>query len=512
MNRDMEEQKTLDQWVEHLGDLDLPLLKHSSKDLDEMGSYENVSMAKLSNIALTDPGLTLSILRAACAMPRSRLQDEIHTIDAAAMKLGTTELKKTIAAMRFFEDCTDDPEKSLYMQIVSRDYHAAYQAYGFARERVDMAPEELFTAAMLHDIGALMLLAHGDGIISKSDLLNDRHNQIEMLGFSLTQLSHALAKHWKLSSFIIQSLERLDESERVNPRLFEIQLAGDIAISAEKGWQTEEMKTLIEKVAAHLHCDVEEALLEVRDNAIHSADETTFYGVTPAAASLPDLEEDVLNTFFQAAPDTTGAGSDTAEVGTAATPTAPPPKQTKAAPPASLAPSDEPHSPLNHAIFDKAIQDLKAHLAGDFNLAEFMGLLKRGFQDGMKLNRAFFAMLEQDRKNLVCRFIFSNETGLRNLRIPATNHNLFQRLLEKPQAIRCSEKNLSKITPLMPKEFYTFIDTDQFFVMTIHAKGKALGVVYADRYGNDYGLDQLDYEKLSQLCLLLSKGFERLGR
>ena len=48
--------------------------------------------------------------------------------------------------------------------------------------------------------------------------------------------------------------------------------------------------------------------------------------------------------------------------------------------------------------------------------------------------------------------------------------------------------------------------------MAIKARGKSLGIVYAARYGNNYGLDQADFEKLCQLCLLLAKGFECLGR
>ncbi len=501
MNTDMEEKKTLEQWVECLSKLYLPLLKHSHQALKEMGAYEDVSMAKLSNIALTDPGLSLALLRAACSMPRSRLQDEIHTVDAAAMKLGAGNITKAIEAIPFLEDSIDDASKTLYMQIIARDYHAAYQAYGFARERVDMAPEELFTAAMLHGIGTLMLLIHGNGVLAKCSTLNDLDSQKETLGFSLTQLSHALAQRWKLSSFIVQSLEKYDENERLNPRLYEVQLASQVAISAEKGWQTEEMETLIEKIATHLRCDIEAAILGVRDNAIHSADETVFYGVTPAAASLPDLDEDILKTFSPPASD-----ADDKEISTA------PQKQRKAPPAASLAVIDEPFSPLNHAIFDKVVQDIKAQLADEFNLAEFMSLIKRGFQDGLKLNRAFFAMLEPDKKNLICRFIFSNETGLRNLRIPVNNHNLFQRLLDKPQAIRCRQENQHKVIPLIPQAFYKFININQFFVMTIRTKGKALGVVYVDRYGNDYGLDQTDYETLCQLCQLLSKGFERLGR
>lgn len=256
------------------------------------------------------------------------------------------------------------------------------------------------------------------------------------------------------------------------------------------------MAAVIDKIAHHLHCDPEEALLEVRDNAIHSAEETTFYGVVPAAASLPDLDDKQRNSFIE---------------GTAV-PVKPLLKGLREeAPAASLAPQ-QPFSPLNHAVFDQVIQAAKVQLAGDFSLPAFMGLMKQGFVDGLKLNRAFFAMLDGERRYLVNRFIFGNPAGMRNLRIPLKDHNLFQRLLEKPQALRCHEDNQQKITALLPRDFYKLIDTEQFFIMTICARGKVLGIVYADRCGNDYGLDQTDYEKLCQLCRLLAKGFERLGR
>ncbi len=493
----MDARKPLEQWIAELSERNLPLLRQSSIDLKKMGSYETISMAKFSNIALTDPGLTLTMLRAACAMPRSRLQDEIHTVDAATMKLGSSKTKQTIESMQFLEECVDEKTKTLYMQLVSRAYHSAYQAYGMARERVDMVPEELFTAAMLHETGALMLLVHGNGILFNFDALDDEEEQKEKLGFTLRELSYALVKKWKLSSFFLQSLDENDGGAHVNPRLYEVRLANDLSITAQGGWDTPEMEELIEKIAEHIHCDPEDAMLEVRDNAIHSAGETLFYGVMPAAASLPGLDEDLVKAF------TKGVSEPDKQILKR--------RVNAVIPAASLAP-EQTFSPLNHDIVNKVIKETKAHLVRGFNLAEFMTLLKRGFIDGLKLNRAFFSMLDQDRRYLVCRFTFGNETGIRNLRIPVKDHNLFQRLLEKPQALRCHEDNVTKVIPLLPKEFYKLINTNEFFVMTIKAKGKSLGVFYADRAGNDYGLDKADYEKLSQLCMLLAKGFERLGR
>ena len=475
---------------------EFPLLQQSRTDMDALGSYETVSMAKLSNIVLTDPGLTLTILRAACAMPRSRLQDEIHTIDAAAMKLGSSKLAELIKSLRVFEDVVDEQIQTTYMQLVSRAYHSAFQAYGMARERVDLVPEELFTAAMLQDIGALSLLLYGNGILLELESLDDEAQQQTLLGFTLRELSYALAKKWKLSSFILKSLEKYDGESPISARLYEIHLASELGVQAQDGWETPEMEMLIEKIAKHLHCDPEEAMLEVRDVAISSAEETLFYGVVPAAASLPDLDEDLLASFTQAAkiPNKPVKRFEKPQI-----------------PPASLSP-EHAFSPLNHNIITETIRACKALLSNGFNISEYMNLLTRGFVDGLKLNRAFFAMLDPERRNLINRFNFGNEVGFRNLHIPVKDHNLFQRLLDKPQALRCTKQNSQKVTPLLPKEFNKLIDTQEFFVMTIHSRGKSLGIIYADRYGNNYGLDKTDHEKLCQLCMLLAKGFELIGR
>ncbi|MCB1950265.1 hypothetical protein, partial [Nitrosomonas sp.] len=227
------------------------------------------------------------------------------------------------------------------------------------------------------------------------------------------------------------------------------------------------------------------------------AEEPIFYGVIPAAASLPDLEDEQRKRFIEHIP------ADSKQV-----------LRNKIQPPAASLAAEQAFSPLNMEIFEQVIKAIKIHLTGEFNLAEFMKLVKRGFQAGLKFNRAFFAMPETQNGQtcLVSRFMFGNETGLQDLRIPVTGRNLFQRLLESPQAIHCKAGNRKAVLGLLPGNFRDVIQTDEFFVMTIRTSRKTLGIVYADRYGNDYGLDARDYEKFRQLCQLLAKGFERLGK
>ena len=479
----MDRPTSLDEWTTLLQERSLPLLKNSCETLRQL-DYDNISTTRVSNIALTDPGLTLAILRNAAQKPSKRLQGEILTIDAAAMILGISAMVKLIEEMRFLETSTDAHTQSLYMQLVNRTYHGAYQAYGMARIRVDAVPEEIFTAAILQEVGALMLLMHGGGTLN-AELIADEGKQIEAFGFTLKQLSRSLTKAWNLSAFIQHSLQ--DEIPENSPRLYEIHLASNIAHAAERGWESEEMTQLIEASAHHLHLDINDAMREIRDSAVHSAEETLFYGVTPAAASLPGLSDE-QRVLLQPAITMISSGAVNHSTTTGI----------KAA--------------RNDEALAAAIHEIEMMLADAMQLPKFMALLKIAFHNALGLNQAFFAMISQDRKYLVSRFVFGSERGFRNLRVPIIHGNLFERLLEKPQALWVKDDNRHKVLPLIPIEFYKLIDVDEFFAMTIRIKGKPLGVVYGDRHGNDHPLDEVDYEKFRQLCLLLAKGFEQLGR
>ena len=499
----MDDVKSLSDWVEQLDTLSLPLLENSCQKLQEIEPYEDVPMARLSNIVLTDPGLTLTLLRHASQLSHKHLQSEILTIDAAAMMLGVNDTAKTIKDMVFLENTVTDESKEAYLQIINRSYHAAYQAYGMARARVDTAPEEVFTAAILRDIGPLMLLLYGDGILNSEIDLNDEAQQKEVLGFTLRRLSQRLAKQWSLSSLIVDSLSPTEDLKD-NPRLYEIDLAHRLAKTAESGWQSPKMEKLVEEVAHHLHINPSNAMAEIRDNAINSAKETIDYGVVPAAASLPDLQPeeaeslclDIRPTIDTQKPDAIATNKIIDS----------PYEQDDEA----IMPNTGPA--LDMAIINDVMASLESQLEGKLDLGQFMALLKQGFCQGMGMNRSFFAMVTPDRKNLISRFIFGTDIGFRNLRLSIKEGNLFQRLLEKPQPLWSRDDNHNKVIPLIGKEFHKLIDTNDFFINTITIKNKPLGIVYADRYESSHPLDEESYKIFQRLCAYLAKGFGQVGK
>ena len=475
--------QSLDEWASFLKDRSLPLLKTTCEQLKPLGPLEDVSMARFSNVVLTDPGLTLTLLRAASQRHSKHLQGEVPTIDNAAMILGIACVEKIIQEMSCLDDLTDARSKEHYMQVVARTYHGAYQAYSMARIRVDMIPEEIFTASMLQQVAALMLLVHAPAVVPDVAFLDNEKIQQQALGFTLQQLSQRLSQEWNLSHFIQLSLDK--EEHDNNPRIYEIHLAGHVAQAAERGWETEEMEKLLEDIAAHLHIGIAEVQSEIRDTAIQSAEETPFYGVENATTKL--LEEE-----NSAAEDAENMPKDASQNTPKTVPT----------PPAASRNNDE---------LERIIAELETLLQGPFQLPQLMTLLKQGFHSALGLNQAFFAMLAKDRKHLASRFIFGSQKGFRNLRIPIIRGNLFERLLEKPQAIWVRDDNRQKIIRLIPLDFYKLIDVDNFFLTTICIKGKPLGLVYGDRHGSSERLDDIDYQNFRRLCKMLARGFEQLS-
>ncbi len=483
----MQEAKSLTEWVAFLKEKSLPILSTTQEQLEQLGPLENISLARISNIVLTDPGLTLNLLRAASALQSKHLQGAILTVDNAIMLLGIGETQKLISQMQTADECLLGLDKEIYMQIVARTYHGAFQAYGMARIRVDTMPEEIFTASMLREMPGLMLLTHSPGIINDISFIEKEEIQQAELGFPLKKLSHQLATTWNLSAFIQDSFD--EELVEKNSRHKEIHLAGKIAQTAENGWATSEMEKLIEEIASHLNISIQDTMNEIYESAAQSAEETPFYGVETAATKMYVAKKQTKESDAEAPQSSDKPSRETGIL---------------------QAPLPDQHA-RNDAKLERVIHDLEQLLQEHYQLPDLMKLLKYGFNDALGLTQSFFAMLSKDRKHLNSRYIFGKEVGFYNLRIPIINGNIFERLLERPQALWVNEKNRNKVTPLIPTDFLHLIDVSDFFLMTISIKQKPVGIVYGDRQGHSQPLDKIDYEKFRELCTILAKGFSQIS-
>ena len=146
------------------------------------------------------------------------------------------------------------------------------------------------------------------------------------------------------------------------------------------------------------------------------------------------------------------------------------------------------------------------------SLKKVLALTMEGMHEGLGLNRVVFAMLTPDKGQLRARSILGsdNDPLFNRFVIDLESHNLFTRLLEKPQSLWLDENNRGKFFPLIPIGFHKLIRNDSFLVMSLFVRNKPVGIFYADRHTNACRLDAESYKRFKQLVAQASQTLSRI--
>ena len=504
----METFTSLEECVELIAPRQVPALRHSIETYREMVAQGNDGIVPITNLVLMDPGLLISLFRRAIEVPRKSLQSDIRTADQAMMLLGSNNVEAVITESAILEDVLAEPNLSEYKKIVSRAYHSAYQAFDLARNQSDIASDEVFSATMLQETGSLVMWLHYPRLMQHYDpAMSEEEQQALFGGFTLNDLTRALAKQWGLSAFIQLTL---DPEAKDKPRVKSVDLGVRVGWAAEKGWEGEDVEALMQEVAHYLHATPDEAMAEIRDNAEHAADETPFYEVEPAIAKLPPAEGEE-HPKRQAADAQKEKEPQTGPII--------PPGEIKrtTVSPATLEikpAASKAQCPIPAALLAQQLANLERIVESDtLQLPQLMSTTMQALHEGVALNRAVFLMLSRDRSSLNSRFVIgTDDPKIKKLTIKMNQHGLFDVMLSKAQSLWLKDSNRAKLWPMLPAELPPLIEVDSFFLMSAHIKGKPVGIFYADRFDNHYGLDQNAYNYFRNICQLAAKGLVKLSR
>ncbi len=508
----MERFDDLDQCVEQIAPLEVPAMRHTVESYKEMVEKGRDSVTALTNLVLTDPGLLVALFRRAIEVPRKTLETDIRTVDQAMLLLGERRVGETILACPILEEQLKEPELTAYKSIVSRAYFSAYQAFDLARNRSDVAPDEIFAATMLQELGAMLMWLHYPDLMRRYDPEMGEEAERELFhGFTLNELTRALARTWGFSSFIQLTL---DPEAADKPRVKSVDLGVRVGWAAERGWQGKEAEELIAEIAGYVHASFEEVMAEIRENAELAAEETPFYEVEPAIAKLPPAEDEENQVVLDKA---RAKAAEKPSWRKPAPQPAPVGGKKPEPQPAPLPDSGGPgiaRCPIEPERLEKQIAALRHLVESDtLQLPQLMTSAMYTLHDGVALDRAMFMMLNRDRSVLMSRFVVgTDDPRFKKLTIRMNQHTLFDLMLGKAQSIWVKQENRGKIWPMLPPEFIKLIEVDGFVMMSIRLKGKPVGLFYADRFEHPYGIDQNAYNHFRTVCRLATKGLLKLSR
>lgn len=434
---------SLDEWTSVLCDRDMPIFSSTAFSIDAILRDDKKGAMDLANVILHDPNLTAKLLKMSNSSYYNVSRQKMVTVSRAIIVLGSELIRELTLACSFFEAILPAANRERANQEIARAVHAAVQAKSLALSVNDPSPEEVFIAALLHQIGNVAFWCfsgkQGERLLS---LINKENCPIEeaekqVLGFKLTDLAVSLCKTWKLGGLIEESVKK---GRQANPRVNLVNLGYVITDALKEGPQSKQYAECVDKISVltgKSKQSVEALMVQNTDTAINIAKQ--FGAVT--ASKLINKEE-----FYPAEEESKGPDED------------------------------------KKMVQIQILQEITGIMSGKIDINLLFEMVMEGIQRGLGIDRALFALLAQDKKSmkeklsLGWRKEFYEQKIIFN--ISQAPLNLFSQALRNPQGLMVSGASDDVLFTDADKRV---IGQHDCFLMPVCSGEQPIGLIYADR-------------------------------
>lgn len=245
------EPTSFDEWVNVLAEFQMPIFYQTARSIHDIMDDNKKGTMELASVILQDPNLTLKLLKLSNSVTFNPSRQKIVTVSRAILNLGAVMVKDMTLLCTFFESIQSSDNKVQATEAIAQAIHAAMQAKALAEKIHDTSPEEIFTAALLYQIGKISFWCfaqgHGERI---RQLVKEGRTREEaekaVLGFKLSDLSLPLSKTWKLGGLIEESAEKFPISK--NPRVQLVHLGHEIVDTLRQGTHSRPFLSCVKKI------------------------------------------------------------------------------------------------------------------------------------------------------------------------------------------------------------------------------------------------------------------------
>ncbi|MCW8943307.1 MAG: HDOD domain-containing protein [Sedimenticola sp.] len=477
-------------WIERLSAKALPAMALTRKRVPQLLNSPNANNADLQRIIARDPGFTLAIYRAFSTHPHPP-REPITNLAHAISLLGVEPMTRASNQLPVLNEQLKGEARTALYACYSRAAHAAWYALNWGRLLKLQNPEEMAIAALLHELGEMMLWSHSQQEMSQIIALQRRGMTARtaeqtLLGFELSQLSLHLAEQWKLPELLLESWT---PSGAFKIRSLTVMLAAALARESASNWHSNETEELIELAAELFGQELDQGYASIHSLAAGAARSLhglpvplAAYGLLkptaapvivpePAASKAPDAPQPEKT-------DTTQSQGD---------------KVTALRVDADTTPIVQQPAPASgtNAITNKTTSPLQERISQLF----------RDLRESTGVDRVMFAMLTPDKTQLKTKFIVGAEKNspLRQFSHPMGERHLFTLMMKKPQGIWLNRENQGKLTPLFSEQSRSALDTRGFYMSSLFINNLPLGILYADRSDPEF-LDKHGFNQFKSLA------------
>jgi len=198
----------LQSWIDRFNQAELPALAAVVQDLHRLTLGDKSSVQQLADVLLRDAALTTKVLRIGNSVYYNPSQEPIRTISRAIVLIGFDNVRQIGLSVSLIDGLLARSSRDQLAELLARSFHAAVQARNIAGYVLTKNDEEVFIAALLHNVGELAFWGcAGDAADDLASALaqpgvDEDELVMQLLGTSFRQLSLALVKSWNLGDTV----------------------------------------------------------------------------------------------------------------------------------------------------------------------------------------------------------------------------------------------------------------------------------------------------------------------
>lgn len=175
----------------------------------------NSAMADIARVAGQDPSFTVRLLRVANSSFYG-FSSTVDTVQKAVSIIGTSQIRNLALATSVASAFEGLPNTLVSMENFWRhSLYCALAARILAKQARKCDPDALFTAALLHDIGGLVIFNRLPQqakealllVLDSADELPVYQAERQVMGFDHAQVGGELARQWKLPKMLEECIE-----------------------------------------------------------------------------------------------------------------------------------------------------------------------------------------------------------------------------------------------------------------------------------------------------------------
>ncbi|MDD2758768.1 MAG: HDOD domain-containing protein [Methylomonas sp.] len=441
--------QNLEEWAELLRIEELPIFSNTAQNIYHALDDKKKGAMDLASVILQDPNLTAKLLRFANSPYYNPSRQKINTISRAIVILGLELIRELTLACSFFESILSSADKERANKEIAWAIHAAVQARELAILTRDLCPEEVFIAALLHNIGHIAFWCSSNkyavqfhGAISRSKL-EAKEAEKKTLGFCLIDLSKKLSKSWHLGGLIDAAISHPDSEDK---RIRTVRIGSQICNAIAQGWDSKAMADCMEQME-DLSGKPREALEpRIKANINKAVDIARQFGALDASTHIsPDQKLPAVAVH-------------------------------------------EEEGPNRKQIQFQVLQDISSHISsGAINLNVLLEMVLEGIHRGVAMDRTLFMLLGSDKMSLNEKISlgWQRDYAAEKFHIHNNDFNgnlLFHDLQHHDGLWYKPEEHAALYT----QQIENYFGRHECFVFPIKVERKSVGLIYCDRgIGNE---------------------------